>query len=262
MNELTLFRNQEFGSVRTTEINGKPYFMAADVANALGYSNARKAVSDHCKGVTKRDTLTNGGVQPVSFIPESDVYRLIIRSKLPGAERFEAWVVEEVLPTIRKTGGYVADESQFVETYLPFADETVKAMFTQTLQALRSANQQLEEAKPKVIFADAVAASKGTILIGDLAKILRQNGVDIGQQRLFDWLRQNGFLIRQKGTSWNMPTQRSMEMGLFEVKETAIPHSDGHVSVSRTTKVTGKGQQYFVNAFLRKSPQTALPMEV
>ena len=244
MNELQIFKNPEFGQVRTTEINGRPYFMASDIANALGYANPRKAVIDHCKGVTKRDTLTQGGLQSASFIPESDIYRLIIKSKLPSAERFEAWVMEKVLPSIRKTGGYIAGQETMSD-----AELMAKALVVAQRQ-IEERNAQIERMTPKALFADAVTASKSSILVGDLAKLIKQNGVDIGQKRLFQWLRNNGYLIRQNGASWNMPTQRSMEQGLFEIKETTITHSDGHVSISKTVKVTGKGQVYFVNKFL------------
>lgn len=256
MTDIKIYENKEFGRVRVTEHNGEPWFVAKDVCDILDLKNpsvALQSLEDD-----ERTKVFLGRQGEANCINESGLYTLIIRSNKPVAKRFRKWITADVLPTIRKTGGYVADETQFVQTYLPFADENTKAIFQQTLHALREASRQLEEAKPKVVFADAVAASKGTILIGDLAKLLHQNGVQIGQQRLFEWMRQNGYLIRQKGASWNMPTQRSMEMGLFEVKETAIPHADGHVSISRTTKVTGKGQQYFINAFLRNNPQVEM----
>ena len=188
----------------------------------------------------------------MSFIPEGDVYRLIVHSKLPTAERFERWVFDEVLPTIRKTGGYVADEETFIETYLPYADEATRTLFRSTLTTIRNLNAKIEADKPKVLFADSIAASKTSILIGELAKILKQNGVDMGQNRLFQWMRDNGYLIKRRGTDYNMPTQRAMEMRLFEIKETAITHSDGHVTVNNTPKVSGRGQAYFVNQFLGK----------
>ena len=178
------------------------------------------------------------------FITEPDVYRLITHSKLPNAQRFEAWVFEEVLPSIRRTGGYVAakpDESpeEIMARAVLVAQETIERQ-----------KRQLDEMKPKAVFADAVATSKTSILIGDLAKILKQNGVDMGQRRLFEWMRQRGYLMRANGSSHNMPTQRSMERGWFEIKETSITNSDGHITVQRTPKVTGKGQQYFINLFL------------
>lgn len=193
MNELKIFSAAEFGQIRTTEINGQPYFMASDVARALGYSNPRKAILDHCKGVTKRDALTQGGTQATSFIPESDVYRLVIKSKLPGAERFEAWIMEEVLPSIRKTGGYIAGQETMSDSEL-----IAKALIVAQRQ-IEERNKQIAQMQPKALFADAVAASHSSILIGDLAKLICQNGVEIGQKRLFAWMRDNGYLIKAWG---------------------------------------------------------------
>ena len=250
MNDLTIFNSNEFGEIRTVTIDGKPYFVATDVATALGYVNPRKAVNDHCKGVTKRDTPTSSGVQQMSYINEGDLYRLIMKSKLPAAEKFESWVVDEVLPTIRKTGSYKIQTPQGKELLALAVLEAQKTIEAQTAE--------IERMKPKEIFADAVAASRTSILIGDLAKLLRQNGAETGQRRLFDWLRENGYLIKRKGSDWNMPTQRSMELGLFEVKESTVNNPDGAVRTNRTTKVTGKGQQYFINKFIGKSTHVAL----
>lgn len=250
MNDLTIFNSNEFGEIRTVTIDGKPYFVATDVATALGYVNPRKAVNNHCKGVTKRDTPTFSGVQQMSYINEGDLYRLIMKSKLPAAEKFESWVVDEVLPAIRKTGNYQMQAPQGKELLALAVLEAQKTIEAQTAE--------IERMKPKEIFADAVAASHTSILIGDLAKLLRQNGVETGQRRLFDWLRENGYLIKRKGSDWNMPTQRSMELGLFEVKESTVNNPDGSVRTNRTTKVTGKGQQYFINKFIGKSTHVAL----
>lgn len=249
MNDLTIFNSNEFGEIRTVTIDGKPYFVATDVATALGYVNPRKAVNDHCKGVTKRDTPTSSGVQQMSYINEGDLYRLIMKSKLPSAEKFESWVVDEVLPAIRKTGSYQMQAPQGKELLALAVLEAQKTIEAQTAE--------IERMKPKEIFADAVAASRTSILIGDLAKLLRQNGAETGQRRLFDWLRGNGYLIKRKGSDWNMPTQRSMELGLFEVKESTVNNPDGSVRTNRTTKVTGKGQQYFINKFIGKSTRVA-----
>ena len=250
MNTLKTFSNEEFGNIRTIEENGKIYFCGRDVATALEYAIPHKAIKDHCKGVLKWNTPTTSGTQSMSFITEGDLYRLIAHSKLPKAEKFESWVFDEVLPTIRKTGGYVNNEELFVETYLAGADAHTKAIFSETLKELRRCNEKIAADKPKVLFADAVETSKTSILVGDLAKIIKQNGVDIGQKRLFDWLRQNGYLIKG-GSSKNMPTQTAMNKGLFEVKETTITNPDGSIRVTKTTKVTGKGQQYFINKFLK-----------
>lgn len=253
-NELRVFENAEFGSVRTVEIEGKPYFVANDVTKALGYSNSRDAVARHCKGVVKRDTPTTSGIQSMSYIPEGDLYRLITHSKLPSAERFESWVFDEVLPSIRKNGGYISgQETMSDDELLAKALMVAQNKIAERDRQIAEQDKRIEEMKPSKVFADAVATSKTSILIGELAKILKQNGVETGEKRLFSWLRDKGYLISRKGTDYNAPTQKSMEMKLFEVKETAITHSDGHVTVTKTTKVTGKGQQYFINKFLNRT---------
>lgn len=251
MNELQIFNSEEFGEVRMTEINGKPYFVATDVATALGYTNPRKAISDHCKGVTKRDTPTSSGVQQMSYINEGDLYRLIMKSKLPSAEKFEKWVMEEVLPSIRKNGGYIAgQETLSDEELLSKALMVAQRKIDEKNNIIAMQDSRIQGMIPKEIFADAVSASHTSILIGDLAKLICQNGVQIGQKRLFEWLRENNFLIKS-GTSRNMPKQRYVEQGLFEVKESNIQNPDGSVRITKTTKVTGKGQVYFVNKFLK-----------
>lgn len=251
MNELQIFNNEEFGEVRMTEINGKPYFVATDVATALGYTNPRKAISDHCRGVTKRDTPTSSGVQQMSYINEGDLYRLIMKSKLPSAEKFEKWVMEEVLPSIRKNGGYIAgQETLSDEELLSKALMVAQRKIDEKNNIIAMQDSRIQGMIPKEIFADAVSASHTSILIGDLAKPICQNGVQIGQKRLFEWLRENNFLIKS-GTSRNMPKQRYVEQGLFEVKESNIQNPDGSVRITKTTKVTGKGQVYFVNKFLK-----------
>ena len=244
MNNLQVFRNEQFGEVRTIEEDGKILFCGSDCAKALGYSRPGKAIIDHCKGVLKRDTLTAGGKQAVSFIPEGDLYRLITHSKLPAAEKFESWVFDEVLPSIRKHGGYIAGQETMSD------DELMAKALLMAHSKIEEKDRQIEQMAPKAIFADAVAASSTSILVGELAKLLKQNGIDTGQNRLFQRLRNEKYLISRKGSDYNMPTQRSMEMGLFEIKETAVTHSDGHTSVNKTVKVTGKGQQYFINKFV------------
>ncbi len=248
MQELQIFKNKEFGEVRTITIGGEPWFVGKDVATALGYTNPQKAVRDHVmeedRGMNEMDTPS--GKQNLVVINESGLYALIFGSKLESAKRFKYWVTSEVLPAIRRCGVYAVDE------LLDNPDMAIKA-FT-ALKEEREKNRLLqadnERMKPKEIFADAVAASHTAILIGDLAKLLKQNGIETGQKRLFNWLRENGYLIKRKGTNWNMPTQKSMEMELFEVKESTVNNPDGSVRINRTTKVTGKGQQYFINKFL------------
>lgn len=251
MNNISTFNNPAFGSVRAVSVNDEPYFVGRDVAEILGYSNPRDALSKHVdaedKGVANCDTL--GGTQEMTIINESGLYSLILSSKLPKAKEFKRWVTAEVLPAIRKTGGYVNDTAQFVESYFGQLEPNQKHALTMMFDESKRMSAQLKEQAPKVLFANAVETAHNSILIGDLAKIIRQNGVDIGQKRLFEWLRQNGYLIKD-GQSKNMPTQKAMEMSLFEVKESTINNPDGSVRVTRTTKVTGKGQTYFVKKFL------------
>lgn len=252
MNNLQVFKHVEFGEVRTVDLDGAPWFVGKDVAQALGYQNPQRAIRDHVddedKGVT--EMVTPGGKQEMPIINESGLYSLVLSSKLPTAKKFKRWVTSEVLPAIRKTGGYIPtagmSDSEIMARALLIAQKSIAEKNTQ----IERQAQKIEADAPKVLFADSVAASHTSILVGELAKLLKQNGVDIGPNRLFDWLRNNGYLIRRMGTDYNMPTQRSMELGLFEVKENAITHSDGHVTVSKTPKVTGKGQQYFINKFL------------
>ena len=252
MNDLQIFKSDQFGEIRTVEADGKVLFCGADIANALGYTNARKALSDHCKGVTKRDTPTNGGIQSLSFIPEGDVYRLITHSKLPAAQQFESWVFDEVIPSIRRNGAYMTDST--LEQALTSPDFLIQLATKLKEEKAKRAELEakVEQDKPKVLFAQAVETAHNSILIGDLAKILKQNGVQTGQKRLFEQLRQEGYLIKG-GSSHNMPTQRAMEMGLFEVKESTVNNPDGSVRINRTTKVTGKGQTYFINKFLSET---------
>lgn len=246
MNQLQVFTSQQFGQIRVVAQDGEPWFVGKDVADVLGYKNPRKAMIDHVdeedKGVTKCDTL--GGKQNTVTINESGLYSLILSSKLPTAKKFKHWVTSDVIPSIRKSGGYIARQETMSD-----AELMAKALLVAQRQ-IEDRERLIEEMKPAKIFADAVCASEQTILVGDLAKLIKQNGVDIGQRRLFEWLRLNGYLIKRKGSDWNMPTQRSMDMGLFEIKETAITHSDGHVTISKTVKVTGRGQRYFINKFL------------
>lgn len=248
MNELKIFSNPEFGEIRTVIIGEEPWFVGRDVALVLGYSNPRKAVGDHVdeedKGVTKCDTL--GGAQDLAIINESGLYSLILSSKLPNAKKFKRWVTSEVLPSIRSNGGYISNQEKMTP------EEILANAIKVAERVIAEKDKQIEAMQPKALFADSVAASSSTILVGELAKILRQNGVDMGEKRLFAWLRDNGYLIKRKGTDYNMPTQRSMDMGLFRIKETVVSHSDGHTSVNKTPKITGKGQQYFLNLFIKK----------
>lgn len=247
--QLFKFKGQQ---VRTLTINGEAYFVGSDVAEALGYSQKAKAVREHVpeqfKGVSVLDTP--GGKQKLVVISEPGVYKLAFSSHAKNAENFTNWVASEVLPAIRKHGAYITK---------PKARELLTDpkgwidMLRRSADLIQQQDIQIQQMKPKALFADAVGTSNSTILIGELAKILKANGVEnIGQNRLFAKLREMGYLIKRKGTDYNMPTQRSMELGLFKIKETTIARPDGHITISKTPKVTGKGQQYFIDLFLRK----------
>ncbi|HGO1169639.1 TPA: phage antirepressor KilAC domain-containing protein [Streptococcus pyogenes] len=248
MQEIFNFKGQE---VRTVTIDNEPYFVGKDVADILGYSNSRDALSKH---VDTEDKLTSqiataGQMRNQTIINESGLYSLILSSKLPQAKEFKRWVTSEVLPAIRKQGAYVTDYKAVDLLTNPNALGNFLQGLTEQVKHLET---KIEKDKPKVLFADAVSASKSSCLIGELAKILKQNGINIGQNKLFQWLRANGYLISRRGESWNQPTQKSMQLGLFELKKTAINHSDGHTTTNVTPKVTGKGQQYFINKFLNQ----------
>ena len=256
MNELQIFNSNEFGQIRTVTIDNESWFVGKDVATALGYKNTKDALATHIESCDKimgsqnaTPSITDsiGRTQHPTWINESGLYALIFGSKLESAKRFKHWVTSEVLPSIRKHGVYAVDE------LINNPEMAIKA-FT-ALKEEREKNKVLiadnKRMKPKEIFADAVASSKTSILIGDLAKILKQNGIETGQKRLFEQLRQEGYLMKS-GNSKNMPTQKAMEKGLFEVKETTINNPDGSIRVTKTTKVTGIGQQYFINKFLNR----------
>lgn len=258
MNELQVFQNDQFGMIRTAGTAEEPLFCASDVCRALGYANAPKAVKDHCDDadVTKRYTgvvtgKRNDGTDAIqevlmSFVNESGIYSLIFGSKLSTARQFKRWVTSEVLPAIRKTGAYVAKKMSRKELAQMILQQE------EEMEVLRLENKQqeerLEEQKPKVVFADAVVGSKTSCLIGELAKLLTQNGYEIGQNRLFAWLRTNHYL-GTIGEFYNIPCQKYLEMGLFELKKN-VHSQNGQMVTTITPKVTGKGQQYFINKFL------------
>ena len=258
MTDLKIFENPTFGQVRIVEREGEPWFVGKDVATALGYSDTADALKKHVDEEDKE--LLKPGEMPTLkmsnfgayIINESGLYSLVLSSKLPTAKAFKRWITSEVIPSIRKHGAYITPDT--LEQMIADPDTTIRLLTT--LKEERQERVRLEaEAKanrPKVLFADAVATAHTSILIGELAKLLKQNGVDMGQNRLFDWMRKHGYLIARKGTDYNMPTQKSMELGLMEIKETSISHADGHVSISKTPKITGKGQQYFIGKFLKQ----------
>ena len=243
------YNNKE---VRTVEKNGDIWFVAKDVCDVLDIHNSndtvRKMLDDDEKGIEK--IYTPGGLQDMTIISESGLYSLVLRSNKPEAKNFSRWVRHEVLPAIKKNGVYMTPEAQY--EFITSPDFIIK--LAQEIKKQREISAQLQEKisqdKPKVIFAEAVYASDNSILVGNLAKILKQNGIDIGQNKLFTWLRENGYLMNCKGERWNMPTQKSMDKGLFEVKKVVVNNPDGTTKITHTTKVTGKGQIFFVNAFL------------
>ena len=243
-----MFKNTEFGEIRTMTIDNEPWFVGKDVAEVLGYSNTRdalnKRVDDEDKGVANCDTL--GGTQEMTIINESGLYSLILSSKLPKAKEFKRWVTSEVLPAIRKHGVYAVDE------VLNNPDMLIAALTELKTERAKRAELEAEntEMKPHAILGKAITTANTSILIGDFAKILRQNGVNIGAKRLFQWLREHGYLIKRKGADWNMPTQKSMELKLFEIKESVHIDGNGCNIIARTPKITGRGQSYFVNKFL------------
>lgn len=244
-NDILIFENEEFGDIRTFEANNEPWFLAADICKALGLSNPTTAMDRLDPDEKAKFNLGLRGGE-VNCVNEYGLYNLVLASRKEGARRFKRWITHEVIPQIRKTGGY-----QLPQTY----SEALRALADKAEEAdrLMLVNKKLEEQntrmRPKEIFADAVAASKTSILVGELAKLITQNGYEIGQKRLFSWLRGHGYLM-QLGESYNMPTQRAIQQGLFEIKESSIQNPDGSVRITKTTKVTGKGQQYFINKFI------------
>lgn len=242
MNKVKIFNSEEFGDVRTVTINGEPWFVGKDVADILGYQNGSRDINRHVHE-EDRQNYQNGtfdSPRGMTIINESGLYALIFGSKLESAVRFKHWVTSEVLPAIRKTGSYQA----------PQGKELLALAVLEAQKTIDEQSKAIERMKPKVIFANAVETSHTLILIGDLAKLLRQNGVDTGQKRLFEQLRNEGYLMKT-GSSRNMPTQRYVADGLFQIKETVISNPDGSVRMTKTTKVTGKGQQYFLNKYLK-----------
>lgn len=244
-NNIQLFSSPEFGRIRTVTDNDGIYFVGKDVAEVLGYKDTSDALKRH---VDDEDKLTrrftdSGQGRDVYIINESGLYSLVLSSKLPSAKRFKRWITSEVLPALRRQGGYMLTSEnetpeQIMARALKIADE-----------ALKRKDALIDELKPKALFCDAVSVSKNTCLIGELAKLMRQNGVDIGQNRLFERLRQDGYLCRH-GSNHNVPTQRAVDLGLFVIKETVISHADGHTTLQRTPKVTGKGQRYFIEKYV------------
>jgi len=254
MKELRTFQNPAFGEVRVTEVNGEPMFCLADVAKALGYSNPAKAVIDHCKGVTVLETPTTSGIQPIKFGNEGNVYRLTMRSKLPNAEVFQDWVCDEVLPSIRKTGGYMVARTddtpeEIMARALLIANDAIKRKDERIAALQRKSDEQqikIDGDAPKVNFANALTSSDDCILVRELAKLIKQNGVSIGGGRLWAWLREHGYICKNSCE----PTQYAMEKNLFVVVTRSIESGNSNPIVKRTTKVTQRGCLYFINKFI------------
>lgn len=249
-NMIKTFINDEFGNMRTVIHDEKVLFCASDIAKSLGYRNPRKAISDHCRYVTKRDVphpQSPNKTISMSFIPEGDVYRLIAHSKLTSAERFEKWVFDEILPTIRKTGGYVSSEDLFINTYLPFADDNTKALFRTTLSTITQLNHKIEQDKPLVDFANHIQVSEDCISMNDMAKLATKNGIKIGRNKLFAFLRNEKVLKPD-----NIPYQRYMELQpWFQIKESTYDTATS-THITLTTVVTSQGQRGIINMLKRK----------
>lgn len=240
-NTIKTFVNEEFGSVRTIEENGKILFCGSDVAKALGYRRPKDAITAHCKGAVKRRLLTNGGAQEMKMISEGDVYRLISHSRLPSAEKFESWIFDDVLPTIRRTGGYVSNEEMFIENYLPFLDEPYKNLFRLQMIAINQLNERIRHDKPLVDFANQVAGTENLIDMNAMAKLAADEHFKIGRTRLFRWLKYMGVLMAN-----NLPYQQFIDRGYFAVKESVF-EVDGMKKAYQQTLVTGKGQRFVIN---------------
>ncbi len=254
MKEIQIFKNEQFGEIRVKDNNGQPWLCLNDVCRILEISNSRDCKSRlNQDGVVITDTIDSlGRTQQANFINESNLYKVIFQSRKPEAEKFTEWVTSEVLPSIRKHGAYMTEDT--LEKALTSPDFLIR--LATELKTEKEQRQLLEEEKKanasKVLFADAVSTSHTSILIGELSKLIKQNGLDIGEKRLFKYLRENGYLIKRNGTDYNMPTQRSVELGVIEVKERTINNPDGSIRITKTPKVTGKGQQYFINKFLNE----------
>ena len=248
------FNSDQFGQLRVVkDDNGEPWFVASDVCDALCIGNVSQSLN-RLDDDEKNTIILNDGIPgnpSKAVVNEPGLYSLVLSSRKPEAKAFKRWVTHEVLPSIRKQGAYVySNGTESDDVLMARGLLAAQTIIDKKNALIERKDREIAELKPKALFADAVAASDGTCLVGELAKMMRQNGVQIGQNRLFEKLRQDGYLGKS-GSNYNVPTQRAMEMGLFRIKETSITHSDGHITVQRTAKVTGKGQQYFINRFIK-----------
>ena len=247
-NVIKIFENEEFGSVRTFEEQGKVLFCGSDVAKALGYSKPNNAISAHCRCALKRGIPHPQSTEKtiiMTFIPEGDVYRLISHSRLPSAEKFESWIFDEVLPTIRKTGGYVSNENMFIENYFPFLEEPYQKLFRLQMTAIRRLNERIRHDQPLVEFANQVSNTDNLINMNSMAKLARAENIPVGRNKLYGWLKGKGVLMAN-----NLPYQRYIDRGYFAVKESVF-EVDGMKKTYQQTLVTGKGQRFVIN-LLRK----------
>jgi len=271
-NDVQIFKHEMFGEVRVVQKDGKPYFVGKDVAKALGYADTDQAIRTHCKYPTNQRVGVNTGCmrndgtfiyqnKDMKIIPDSDLYRLIMRSQLESAEKFQDWVMEDILPTIARTGGYVSNEDMFINIYLHDAPEDIKNKFKAVTAVVKDLNNEVKqlngkitEDKPKVIFAESIEKATTGIMVADMAKILKQNGVEIGQHRLFQWLRQKGLCVKT-GNSQNMPTQYAMQLGLMMILEKTSHNKQGSLVITKIPMITGKGQIYIVNKFIKQKAE-------
>lgn len=250
MNELQVFNSEEFGEIRTVSINDEPWFVASDICKALDISNPSVAIARLDEDERSKFNLGRQG--NANCVNEYGLYSLVLASRKPEAKKFKRWITHEVIPSIRKHGGYIAGQENMTDDeLLEKAILVAQRKIAERDRIIAQKQERIEQMRPKEVFADSVSASRQSILIGDLAKLICQNGHSIGQKRMFQWMRDNGYLMKT-GISYNMPMQRYVEQGLFEVKESTINNPDGSVRITRTTVVTGKGQIYFINKFLNK----------
>lgn len=248
MNELQIFNSEEFGEIRIVSINDEPWFVASDICKALDISNPSVAIARLDEDERSKFNLGRQGEG--NIVNEYGLYSLVLASRKPEAKKFKRWITHEVIPSIRKHGGYIAGQDAMTDDQiLAKALLVAQSKIAERDQIIAQKQDRIEQMRPKEVFADSVSASRQSILIGDLAKLICQNGHSIGQKRMFQWMRDNGYLMKT-GSSYNMPMQRYVEQGLFEVKESTVNNPDGSVRLTRTTKVTGKGQIYFINKFV------------
>lgn len=250
MQDLQIFKSEEFGEIRTTRVRDEAYLCLIDICKILDINNARQLKARlNQDGVITNDVIdTLGRTQQATFINESNLYKVIFQSRKPEAEKFIEWVTSEVLPSIRKNGGYILKQEELSDgELLAKAVLVAQNKIAEKSRQLEEAHRKIEEDSKKVLFADSVASSENCISVNEMAKLLKQNGIDIGEDRFFRWLRENRYLSREK-ENWNLPTQKSMDLELFKIKKSTYT-ADGKTFTNKTSKVTGKGQIYFINKF-------------